>query len=555
MKKLTFYACLAVLTAISWQSVQAQNAPVAGTDAAERGSLLSNKSEPMTASLAVRTSPFDPPEDSDHSFSTDSGPKLDTGCIFRSQGPIIFNIEVKRFIGELNPDGTLKDADALIASGAISPTVKLLMPGFDVDSRASVPGVAPERDRVTVNGEVVGFLDGENNQWVLNSFELDIRKVKFAQRGANGSQPTGGVNQIRIDIDTANSIEAWCTSIDWGVGSFRAFSPVIFIHGNGSNGDFFRRQGFTGELDSRKLAYDNSINLATGSGGSAFISQNANELNGKIPGIVRSFGATTVHLIVHSKGGLDSREYLASFQRNYQNEFKIISLTTLGTPHNGSVLADLSVARFGAAQQVGTLGRVEFEGFPDYLRQMIAIEQRNGLDNGRRNLTTGFVSGFNAVNLSRLNGLGVTFNTIAGDADRNGNGRIDRNPDEFREIRDEGGLPDIGLSTYIVDSLYQILRRTRGVTVRYRDQCLTRFGPCRKIATITSIDNPTLLGNDTLVTLPSAQGVGSIQIRTSNSRTFTGGNGKNHSNIADGQVARTIIPWLFQIDRQKGGLR
>ena len=548
--------CLLLITVWGISFVSAQTAP-AGTDRAERTSQKNAKlSATAAATAAVRTSPFEPPDDSDHSFSVDSSPGLDTGCSYRSDGPLIFNIEIKRFVGELNPDGTLRDADALIAAGAISPKVRIFMPGYDIDSNANIPGVAPERDRISINGQTLGFLEGENNQWVLNSFEVDVRKIKFAQRGANGSAPTGGVNQIRIDIDTANAEENWCTSVDWGVGSFRAMSPIILIHGNNSDGAFFERQGFTSGLDSRKLVYDNSINMA--SGGGAFISSNAGELNNRIPAIVRSFGAKTVHLIVHSKGGLDSRAYLANYQRAYQNRFKVISLTTLATPHNGSVLADLSIEREEAADQVGFIGRIEYEGFPAFTRQLLAISQATGIDDGRRNLTTGFVAGFNSRNLSRLDGLGVTFNTVTGDADLNSNGRMDRTPDEYAALRTESGLlrnaPD-RTATFIVDSLYQILRKTRGVSVSYRDQCLTRFGPCKKIATLKSVDNPSLLGNDTLVTIPSGLGIGSLRSRVSNSLTYTGTVGRNHSSIANRGIAQTIIPWLIDADRRKGGLR
>ena len=554
MKIKCLFLCLFLSASLDSGYLFAQR-PTDATDASERsGQKTSNLS--VNAAAAVRSSPFDPPEDSDHSFSVDAGPGLDTGCSFRSDGPLVFNIEIKRYVGELNPDGTLRDAAALIAAGVISPKVKLFMPGFDVDSNANIPGIAPERDRISLNGEPIGFLDGENNQWVLNSFEVDVRKIKFASRGSNGSEPVGGVNQIRIDIDTANTQEAWCTSVDWGVGSFRAMSPIILIHGNNSTGAFFATQGFTAGLDARKLVYDNSINMA--SGGGAFIASNANDLNGRIPAIVRSYGAKTVHLVVHSKGGLDSRAYLANFQRRHQDEFKVISLTTLATPHNGSVLADLSIERLEASQQVGYTGSILYEGFPDYTRQLLAISQVMGIDDGRRNLTTGFVAGFNNRNLSRLDGLGVTFNTVTGDADLNSNGRIDRTPDEYAALRTESGLlrnaPD-RTATFIVDSLYQILRKTRGVSVAYRDQCVTRFGPCRKIATVRSIDNAGLLGNDTLVTIPSGLGVGSIRSRTSNSQTFTGANGRNHSSIANRGIAQTVIPWLIDVDRRKGGLR
>jgi pimeloyl-ACP methyl ester carboxylesterase len=543
--------------------VSAQSGSKSGrslTDAQERNSKVKGSMKlptVMTRVATTRTSPFEPPEDTDHSFSTDDAPKLDTGCIFRSSGPIVFNIEIKRFIGRLRSDGTLADADKLIASGALSRTAKLIMPGFDVDSGATAQGVQPERDRVSVNGEAVGFLQGQNNRWILNSFEVDIRKIKFAERGTDGSEPTGGVNEIRIDIDTANSDEAWCTSVDWGSAGFRALSPILLIHGNNSDDEFYVRQKFTDELDERSLAYDNKVfgdskdNPTTN-----FISVNANILAKNIPKLVRSFGAKTVHLVAHSKGGLDARAYLASPALQNNKDFKVISLSTLSTPHDGSVLADLSIEREAAAEQVGTIGRIEYEGFPAFTRQLTALAQRFvGIDNGRRNLTTGSVADFNGRNLQRLGGSSATFNTVAADMDLNENGQVDREPDEFLEIRKEGALSDNFITTRIVDTLYQILRTTRNINVTYRDQCIPLTNLCRQIATLTSVDNPTLLGNDTLVTIPSALGALSMQSRTRNTFTFDGVNGRNHSDVANRGVAQRVLPWLFSTDREKGGLR
>ena len=539
------------------------------TDAAERAAqTASAKAATITLAAAaaapVRTSLWDPPPDSDRSFSTDNGPKLDTGCIFRSQGPIVYTIEIKRFIGELNSDGTLKNADELIAAGLLSPKVKLIMPGFDVDSSAVVSGTAPEVDRVSFNGQQVGILEGVNNDWFLNSFEIDIHKVKFAEAGTDGGEPTGGVNEIKIDIDTANAEETWCTSVDWGNASFRALSPVIMIHGNGSNGDFFNRMGFTEGLRAHHIPYD-FINL----GAPNFIENNAWEINKQIQSLIRTLGVKQVHIVTHSKGGLDAREYLAKYQINHQKTFKILSMTTLSTPHNGSVLADVAVERNNAAQQVGRLGRVEFtDQFPDYTRQLSSLATWEGVDRGRQNLTTGFVGGFNRDNVGRIRNLGITFGTIAADADTNGNAQIDRNPDEYLHLRTESaeltqldglkepitGFP-VGQRTtrFIVDSLYQILRRSAGVRVTYREQGI--WPVTRTVATIHSIDNPTPLGNDTLVTIPSARGEGFFQPLTRNSFTFQGGAGRNHSNVANRGVADTVIAWMIEAERRSGGLK
>lgn len=573
MKKLPIFVCLLLLTIFSPHYAAAQTTPVLETDAAERANRntpgKSNSKSSRTAfvatattaaaSTAVRTSPFDPPEDGDESFSNDSGPGLDTGCSFRSDGPLMFNIEVKRFVGELNPDGTLKNADALIAAGAISRTVKLIMPNYDVDSNASIPGVAPERDRVSINGVAVGFLEGENNQWVLNSFEVDVRKIKFAERGADGNNPTGGVNEIRIDIDTANAEENWCTATDWANGSFKALSPIILIHGNNSNGAFFDRQHFTDELLAQGvLKFDNSINLAAGapSPGGTFIANNARELNQKIPAIVRGFGVKKVHLIAHSKGGLDSRAYLADYQRRYQKEFKILSLTTLSTPHDGSAVADVSIERQVAAQQIGNFGKIEYEGFPEWLGSLtFVMEKALGIDDGRRNLTTNYVTNtFGRRNVPKLSGLGVAYNTVAANADRNNNQQIDSTPDEFSGLRIEDkylrGLFSVNenAAAAVPNLLYQILYKTSGVNVSYRKDCFLKI--CRNIAIISSIDHRNPQKNDTLVTEASASGQNSIFGLRTFHHMFDGIDGKDHGTVANRDAAKKVLPWLLYIDRQ-----
>jgi triacylglycerol lipase len=533
-----------------------------GTDAAERAARESDNrvssaaasfspaSLAAAAATGPRTSPFDPPKASDHSFITDAAPGLDTGCTYRSRGPLLFNIEITRHVGELNPDGTLKNAAALVAAGLLSPTATLVQPAFDVDSGAVVPPYQPERDRISFNGEAIGFLSGENNEWKLNSFEIPIEKVKFAARGAIGSMPAPAINQVRIDIDTANSAEVWCTAIDWSAQSFKAMSPIILIHGNNSNSGFFDRQGFTGQLQTQKLVYDNSINLPT-----TTVAANGSQLNNLIPGIVKSFGVDSVHLVVHSKGGLDSREYLANYQPAHDRDFKILSYTSLSTPHNGSVGADLLVQRSIA---IRVTSNIEYVGFPSFTQ---SVAEETGLDAGTGNLTTGFAAGFNTANIPRLP-ASIVFNTVAADADQNGNAKIDRSPDEYAELRAESPALTALDNTFggqtktriAVNAVYQVLRTTAGVTLTYRTE-RTFLGGQRTVAVLTNVPNPVPLGNDVLVPIPSGQGIGGIAGRVTNSATFTGAAGRNHSSVANAGVAVRVVPWIISIERANGDLK
>lgn len=500
------------------------------------------------ATNGPRTSPFAPPTENDHTFVTDSAPKLDTGCTFRSGGPLEFDIEITRHAGELNPDGTLRDAAQLIADGLLSSEATLTMPGFDVDSRAVLPPPdQPERDRVLFNGEEIGFLDGENGLWKLNTFQVDIRKVKFAARGAPGTTPTGARNHVVIHIDTANADELWCTSVDWGALTFKAMSPVLLVHGNNSDGGFFDRQGFTGELARRHLLYDNSITMPTDT-----VAAHGTLLNTRIPAIVRSFGVDSIHLVAHSKGGLDSREYLALYQPGHEGDFKVLSYNTLSTPHNGSVLADVLVQRDAAALVTSEL---EFSGFPRFSETAVSLVST---DVGTTNLTTAFTAAFNLRTVAAVSPATV-FHTVAADADTNGNGELDRSPDEYRELRDESAslrnldLVSQTLSRIAVNTPYQMLRRTASVSLTYATR--TGFFGTRTVAVLTAAPSPAPVGNDALVTIPSGQGAGSVAARVAASRVYTGGAGRNHSNVANAGVAADLAPLIIGVERSSGDLR
>lgn len=505
------------------------------------------------ASGGPRSSPFEPPAESDVSFVTDAAPRLDTGCLFSSSGPIVFDVEITRHVGELNPDGTLRNASALVSEGLLSPKATLLIPAFDVDNKATPPpGFAPEVDRVVFNGELIGFLSGENNRWKLNDFPIDIRKVKFAQRGSPGSKPEGAANQVRIEIDTANApAQVWCTSADWGAARFKAMSPIILIHGNNSNGKFFERRGFTRGLQEKHLLFDDSINLQT-----ATIAANGASLNDKIPGIVKSFGVDSAHLVMHSKGGLDTREYLATYQPSHDSEFRVLSYTTLSTPHNGSVGADLLLNYQAAVKKTAI---VRFKDFPAYTEKV--TKGMPPPDAGTPDLTTSSTAAFNQANLPRLPSS-IVYNTVAADADTNGNKEIDRSPDEYRELREESAaLQNLDNEWFgqtktqtVVDAAYQLLRGTASISLAYREEEIPGTEFDQTVAILTSV-NGGPFGNDVLVPIPSGQGQASLQPRVTNSHVFQGAAGRNHSNVADEGAAGIVVPWIIQIEKAKGDLK
>jgi triacylglycerol esterase/lipase EstA (alpha/beta hydrolase family) len=360
----------------------------------KRAGGLSTSAKPrggMQIMSHVGDSPFPAPTPTDSKFVVDTGfSGLDTECQFRSSGSLKFTVAITRYVGPVNGEGKLSDPQKLVNNGVITPKVTLEMPAFDVDyNAATIPPDQPERDRIFFNGEPLGdlgaegYLDGENNKWRMNRIKVPVSAVKFAQLNGNGP-PTPGLNEIEILIDQgniANNKELWCTSIDWAAIEVKALYPVVMLHGNGEDGSFWNRLGFTTPFQAQDIPYDNSV-----SNGTNLIFINAAQLAGKIPVIAIKFGVRHLHFVAHSKGGLDSRAFLKLIP---QDTIAILSVTTLSTPHHGSVLADYIRDARGASAWHSE----------DSIRTQ-AIQSLGGdFDAGRQNLTTSFVRDFNQKNL------------------------------------------------------------------------------------------------------------------------------------------------------------
>lgn len=280
--------------------------------------------------FAQTTSPFEPPEEELGVYVVNSGSGLDTGCTYRSGGPLRIQLEVPATMNpaELNPDGTLKDASKLINNKVIGEYATISFPTFDIDDKANVSRFSPEIDHVYFNGEYQSTLEGLNGTWVNDSFKIHISKVKFNE-----------TNEIRVDIDTANSGEYWCMAVDWVAIEFDAAAPYVLAHGIDAQSDTWDEDlapGVLTTMDDSGVLYNR---FSTGEHGA--VSANARDLKSQISNWLDSTKtkAEQINIIAHSKGGLDS-QYLAKISNP---EFEVLSLSTLSTPHKGSVVADLQI--------------------------------------------------------------------------------------------------------------------------------------------------------------------------------------------------------------------
>lgn len=288
------------------------------------------------APMHVGSSPFAPPEPTDSEFVVDDAPGLDTGCVFSGSGPLVFDVEIDRYIGS--------KAD-LLSSGLLRERAKLLLPAFDVDF--NVPGlpsdVAPERNRVLFNGNVVDgeYLTGSNNTWKLNAFEVPIDWVQFPTEPGSGGRPEPVANTIEIHIDVANAEEYWCTQIDWASLRVDVARPVVMAHGILSSGSTW--DPWVPKFDTLGLPNSNDLDM----GDLDSIAENAGKIADEVATSKESWGVDRVHLVAHSKGGIDSRHYA-------EGADDVEQLIQLGTPNAGSPLAD--AAQTAALRLTGPLG-------------------------------------------------------------------------------------------------------------------------------------------------------------------------------------------------------
>lgn len=125
-------------------------------------------------------------------------------CFFRTGGPIIINVPVTRYVGDVDQLKPAQDRKGLIHKYAL-----VRISAFDVDFN--------EADSVYVNGHPAKpvFLKGDNCIWSVRGYEVPIEFIHFPDRGSNGQAPIPESNEVKIVIDTGSPQPEYCTAIDW----------------------------------------------------------------------------------------------------------------------------------------------------------------------------------------------------------------------------------------------------------------------------------------------------------------------------------------------------
>lgn len=522
------------------------------------------------------------------------------GLTIESPATLEIPIPIDRVVGPVDGSGRLTDWTAQLNAGTLAPKAKVTVVtrdfvflGHDSAPMRDYAYEVTDNHRVVINdwglGPVRGVSHFENQAFVRNDYEVPIERLRFPERRSDLSgteldvdelKPVPVENILRIDVahvQTPSPLDAlfpnlglrYCTQVEWVSLEIGAMSPIVLIHGNNSDPGFWDRHGFAEGLQSKGLPVDGCedtcslpIQLPT-----APVVENGKALGGlRVPGalpglgpverIVRSFGADSYHIIAHSKGGLDSREFLA----HYGKDIQLVSHTTLGTPHNGTQLADLK-----DAQRIATIlsARTEYADLPGFVG---LLASRLPADRGVPDLTTYAALAFNQRNVPQL--PDADYNQVAADADRNGSASIDQAA-EWEALK----LDDIGLLVLasadppashflaqgLINTLYRTLRETRqvGLEMSYRSArgigtANFRRVPILRVVRDVSGDNL----NDTLVPVDSGLATGLLRdSRTTYSWLLDGSTGRNHSSISESDLTGLISQWLIASEQNRGDLR
>lgn len=140
---------------------------------------------------------------------------------------------------------------------------------------------------------------------------------------------------------------------------------------------YFRNVRTFLEADGFENIYNTNVDFA------GSLALRAEQLKNKTENVLAETGAEKVHIIAHSMGGLDARLMIVDLGMAE----KVASLTTVGTPHLGTILAD-RVLGFGGKLIIKILQdavKLNLDGFKDLTTKMCDAFNRRAMDSEAKN--------------------------------------------------------------------------------------------------------------------------------------------------------------------------
>jgi hypothetical protein len=377
-------------------------------------------------------------------------------------------------------------------------------------------------------------------------------------------QPYTRVNTITVTTNGPKP-PAQFTEESWNISAsleVKAMYPTILITGCcGEDSGFWNQSGLA--TASLKAYFDNVLIPYSDRtttpykgiiGGS--IGAGAGVLNVQIPAIAKGFGVNWVHLVAHSKGGLNARALLA-VKWLQSSSIGVLSLTTLDTPHQGSVAAD-ATEQFRMNAQFIDFGVIQGPPLKEVMASQIATDRQFGT---LPDLTQESLKKFNgnAANhtpppTTRV-GTDVrplkTF-ALSSDADLDGNRSITSGfiPGTLNEIRGMAAPYPAPVMGFTYNEMYQFIGTTQDLQIApalcHGGQSLNGVVNCVKL--IQSVSG--FLLNDLIVTTDSQSyrsnpGAFEPLISSPPARGLIYGN--NHNSVPNTRIAEKVFGNLKSI--------
>ena len=113
--------------------------------------------------------------------------------------------------------------------------------------------------------------------------------------------------------------------------------PVLLVHGYGCNSGFWAH--LEPLLDRERISHA-SIDLEPVAGS---IDDYAPLIEARVRELCAATGAARIAIVAHSMGGLAARAWMRAYGKPGQGSARVAKLITLGTPHHGTVLANLGL--------------------------------------------------------------------------------------------------------------------------------------------------------------------------------------------------------------------
>ncbi|MBS1825663.1 MAG: hypothetical protein JST93_10105 [Acidobacteria bacterium] len=231
-----------------------------------------------------------------------------------------------------NPDGSIRTIGDFIRNRVVGPKayVRAIAYSDDETYQHTFTFVLNRTivGRITTPIATPGINGAARYQRVC--FAVDTGLIRFARRIPN-STPTPGQNIVTVSGNgQMPPLQCEVCVVGAAVESItiEAMAPVILVHGILSNSNAFNQ--FDPVLVAAGIPTAR-VNLSEGPVSPIAV----RELLPQVLQRAAEFGARHVHIVAHSKGGLWTREMM-----KHLTGVSVYSVTTLDTPHEGSVLAD-----------------------------------------------------------------------------------------------------------------------------------------------------------------------------------------------------------------------